>query len=130
MLIVLLYAAVLKNPETNPYPHKFHVTYDDAKFHEEFKDLKPGETANDKEIKIAGRIYTVRTLSSKLIFYGGCSVLSSWGPAFVNKGVWVNGSGADRSGNRHSHVSRHGEHRLEHPGCLPGPIGQGRGCAV
>ena len=53
----------MKNPETNPYPHKFH---------DEFKDLKPGETLKDKEITVAGRIYTVRTLSSKLIFYGGC----------------------------------------------------------
>lgn len=61
----------MKNPETNPYPHKFHVTYDDSKFHDEFKDLKPGETLKDKEITVAGRIYTVRTLSSKLIFYGG-----------------------------------------------------------
>ena len=72
----------MKNPETNPYPHKFHVTYDDAKFHDEFKDLKPGETLKDKEITVAGRIYTVRTLSSKLIFYGGYC----WLGAFAGRG--------------------------------------------
>ena len=31
----------------NPYPHKFHVTYDITKFGEEFGYLKSGETARD-----------------------------------------------------------------------------------
>jgi len=61
---------VLKNPETNPYPHKFHVTYDDTKFHEEFGHLKPGEAVEGKEISIAGRIYNIRASGAKLIFYG------------------------------------------------------------
>jgi lysyl-tRNA synthetase class 2 len=61
---------VLKNPETNPYPHKFNVTYDDHKFASEFGHLKSGETAEDKEIRIAGRIYNKRASGSKLIFYG------------------------------------------------------------
>ncbi|KAL2161938.1 hypothetical protein VTH06DRAFT_7723 [Thermothelomyces fergusii] len=60
---------LLKNPETNPYPHKFQVTYDDSKFVEEFGHLKSGETAEDKEIRIAGRIYNKRASGSKLIFY-------------------------------------------------------------
>jgi lysyl-tRNA synthetase class 2 len=66
---------VLKNPETNPYPHKFQVTYDDSKFAEEFGHLKSGETAEDKEIRLAGRIYSIRTSGSKLIFYGNPSTL-------------------------------------------------------
>lgn len=61
---------LLKNPETNPYPHKFQVTYDDTKFHSEFGHLKSGETAEDKELRIAGRIYNKRASGSKLIFYG------------------------------------------------------------
>lgn len=61
---------MLKNPETNPYPHKFQVTYDDAKFYEDFGHLKSGETVEDKEIRIAARIYGVRSSGSKLIFYG------------------------------------------------------------
>jgi lysyl-tRNA synthetase class 2 len=61
---------VLKNPETNPYPHKFQVTYDDSKFVEEFDHLKSGETAEGKELRIAGRIYNKRSSGAKLIFYG------------------------------------------------------------
>ncbi len=71
--------AVLKNPETNPYPHKFQVTYDDSKFEQEFSHLKSGETAEDKVIQIAGRIYNKRASGSKLIFYGA---LPSWNPTF------------------------------------------------
>ena len=61
---------MLKNPDTNPYPHKFQVNYDDSKFDEEFGHLKPGETAEDKMLRIAGRIYTKRASGAKLIFYG------------------------------------------------------------
>jgi lysyl-tRNA synthetase class II len=61
---------VLKSPDTNPYPHKFQVTYDDAKFFEEFSHLKSGESSEDKVLTIAGRIYNKRQSGSKLIFYG------------------------------------------------------------
>ncbi|KAK1759577.1 lysine--tRNA ligase, cytoplasmic [Echria macrotheca] len=60
---------LLKDPATNPYPHKFQVTYDDSNFHKEFEHLKPGETVEDKEISIAGRIYNIRASGAKLIFY-------------------------------------------------------------
>lgn len=76
---------MLKNPETNPYPHKFQVTYDDSKFFEEFGHLKSGETDEGKEIRIAGRIYNKRASGSKLIFYGNChrlEQLSVFEPAF------------------------------------------------
>ena len=65
---------MLKNPETNPYPHKFQVTYDDSKFHEEFGHLKSGETCPERELRIAGRIYNKRASGSKLIFYGMLSL--------------------------------------------------------
>ncbi|KAK3349360.1 hypothetical protein B0T25DRAFT_570002 [Lasiosphaeria hispida] len=60
---------LLKNPETNPYPHKFDASYDDAKFFEEFGHLKSGESDEKKELRIAGRIYNKRASGSKLIFY-------------------------------------------------------------
>ena len=56
-----------KNP--NPYPHKFHVTYDLAKFAEEFGYLKSGETARDKVIQVGARVFTKRSSGSKLFFY-------------------------------------------------------------
>jgi len=46
------------------------VNYDDSKFVEDFGHLKSGENAQDKEIRIAGRIYNKRASGSKLIFYG------------------------------------------------------------
>ncbi len=72
-MLIILGDTVLKNPETNPYPHKFQVDYDDSKFFEEFGHLKSGESDETKELRIAGRIYTKRASGSKLIFYGtGC----------------------------------------------------------
>ncbi|KAJ9151163.1 Lysine--tRNA ligase [Pleurostoma richardsiae] len=56
------------NPSDNPYPHKFHVTYDDRNFVEEFGHLKSGEHDQGKQISIAGRIYGKRSMG-KLIFY-------------------------------------------------------------
>lgn len=75
---------MLKNPETNPYPHKFKVTYDDSQFFEEFGHLKSGETAEDKEIRIAGRIYNKRASGSKLIFYGTMPLLPPLQPPLTH----------------------------------------------
>ncbi|KAF3491337.1 lysyl-tRNA synthetase [Arthroderma uncinatum] len=55
--------------EPNPYPHKFHVTDDLRKFLKDYDSLKKGEHMTDKEVRIAGRIYTKRTAGAKLIFY-------------------------------------------------------------
>jgi lysyl-tRNA synthetase class 2 len=61
---------LLQTPETNPYPHKFQVTYeDDVTFHKDYEHLKPGEIIEDKELSIAGRIYSIRASGAKLIFY-------------------------------------------------------------
>lgn len=53
----------------NPYPHKFHVTYDLRKFVEEYGHLKSGEHAKDKIIQLGARIHGKRSAGSKLIFY-------------------------------------------------------------
>lgn len=57
------------DPTLNPYPHKFNANYDHSKFFEEFGHLKSGESDKSKEIRLAGRIYNIRSSSSKLIFY-------------------------------------------------------------
>ncbi|SPO04942.1 probable lysine-tRNA ligase [Cephalotrichum gorgonifer] len=56
-----------KQPE--PYPHKFHVTYDTAAFAKEFGHLKSGETARDRVIQVGARIFRKRSAGSKLFFY-------------------------------------------------------------
>lgn len=56
-----------RNP--NPYPHKFHVTYDLANFEKEFGHLKKGELVRDKIINIGCRIYNIRTSGENLRFY-------------------------------------------------------------
>jgi lysyl-tRNA synthetase class 2 len=57
------------DPTLNPYPHKFQANYDHSKFFDEFGHFKSGESDKNKEIRVAGRIYNIRTSSSKLIFY-------------------------------------------------------------
>ncbi|RKU48723.1 lysyl-tRNA synthetase [Coniochaeta pulveracea] len=57
------------DPNDNPYPHKFQADYDHSKFFEEFNHLKSGESDKSKKITVAGRIYGIRSSSSKLIFY-------------------------------------------------------------
>jgi len=60
---------LLESNNPNPYPHKFQTTYDPAHFVDEFKHLKSGEVKEDKEIRIAGRVFNIRRAGSKLIFY-------------------------------------------------------------
>ncbi|OIW25189.1 lysyl-tRNA synthetase [Coniochaeta ligniaria NRRL 30616] len=57
------------DPTLNPYPHKFEATYDHSKFFEEFGHFKSGESDKSNVIRLAGRIFNIRTSSSKLIFY-------------------------------------------------------------
>ena len=56
-----------QNP--NPYPHKFHVKDDLRQFLKEYTYLKKGEQLPEKEVRIAGRIYTKRAAGAKLVFY-------------------------------------------------------------
>ncbi|KAL2374097.1 Protein kinase [Blastomyces gilchristii] len=53
----------------NPYPHKFQVTDDVREVIKQYESLQKGEQVKDKELRIAGRIYTKRAAGAKLIFY-------------------------------------------------------------
>ncbi|KAI5293993.1 lysyl-tRNA synthetase [Ascosphaera acerosa] len=55
--------------EPNPYPHKFQVTDDLREFLKQYDHLKKAEQLPEKEVRIAGRIYTKRTSGAKLVFY-------------------------------------------------------------
>ncbi|KAI3396187.1 hypothetical protein diail_390 [Diaporthe ilicicola] len=60
--------ALLDSNSPNPYPHKFHVTYDDKQFVSDYEHIKSGDVDRTKVLQIAGRIYNRRSLG-KLIFY-------------------------------------------------------------
>ncbi|KAK3201032.1 hypothetical protein GRF29_213g713623 [Pseudopithomyces chartarum] len=53
----------------NPYPHKFHVTYDLRNFQNDFGHLKKGETVEGRSISVGCRIYNIRTSGKNLRFY-------------------------------------------------------------
>ncbi|KAF2858647.1 lysyl-tRNA synthetase [Piedraia hortae CBS 480.64] len=55
--------------QPNPYPHKFHVTYDLCNFEKDYGHLKKGETVKDKTISVGCRIYNIRTSGENLRFY-------------------------------------------------------------
>ncbi|KJY00711.1 lysyl-trna synthetase like protein [Zymoseptoria brevis] len=64
--------AVKRMKETNspnPYPHKFHVTYDLANFEKDFGHLKKGEFIKEKVMSIGCRIYNIRVAGDNLRFY-------------------------------------------------------------
>ncbi|WPG98229.1 lysyl-tRNA synthetase [Acrodontium crateriforme] len=56
-----------QNP--NPYPHKFHVTYDLRNLEKEYGHLKKGELVRDKTVAVGARIYNIRTAGENLRFY-------------------------------------------------------------
>ena len=54
----------------NAFPHKFEVTMTNAEFIEKFEPItKKGEFLKDNCVSVAGRVYSSRSASSKLIFY-------------------------------------------------------------
>ncbi|EEH17401.1 lysine-tRNA ligase [Paracoccidioides brasiliensis Pb03] len=53
----------------NPYPHKFQVTDDAREIIKKYESLQKGDQIKEKEVRIAGRIYTKRSAGAKLIFY-------------------------------------------------------------
>lgn len=58
-----------KNPNTYPYPHKFHVNTTVRQFLEKYGPLtKKGEWL-DEEINLAGRVTVIRKQGKNLIFY-------------------------------------------------------------
>ena len=53
----------------DPYPYKFHVTYNLANFEADFGHLKKGETLKDRVVTVACRIMSIRVSSDNLRFY-------------------------------------------------------------
>lgn len=58
----------LKKSNVNPYPHKFDVSISLTEFRRRFDSLKKEETHSDV-VRIAGRIFSIRSASQKLKFY-------------------------------------------------------------
>lgn len=58
-----------KNPETDPYPHKFNVTISFESFIEKFSHIGDGERLDDAKVSVAGRVHSIRSSGPKLIFY-------------------------------------------------------------
>lgn len=62
-------AELKTKPETDPYPHKFHVTTSLEEFVEKYKDLEDSQTLEDVLLTVAGRVHAIRESGAKLIFY-------------------------------------------------------------
>jgi len=60
---------MLKSNDPYPYPHKFHVSISIPHFIEKYSHLQDGETLQEEEVTIAGRIYNMRSSGQKLRFY-------------------------------------------------------------
>lgn len=58
-----------EDSETNPYPHKFHVTTEFPEFIKEYGHLQKGETKPDVKVSVSGRIMVKREAGQKLKFY-------------------------------------------------------------
>ena len=54
---------------THPYPHKFHVSISLTDFIEKYSSLSDGQSLDDVEVRVAGRIHAIRESGSKLHFY-------------------------------------------------------------
>ena len=60
----------LKNdPATHPYPHKFHVSISLTEFIEKYSSLEDGQSLDDVQVRVAGRIHAIRESGAKLHFY-------------------------------------------------------------
>lgn len=60
----------LKDSGANPYPHKFSVSSTVPAFIARFSDaVEPGQQLDDPVVSLAGRIYSKRAASSRLLFY-------------------------------------------------------------
>jgi lysyl-tRNA synthetase class 2 len=57
-----------KNPETNPYPHKFHVTQTVSQFIKHYSPLCAKGEWLDQETSIAGRVFNIRKQGKNLVF--------------------------------------------------------------
>ena len=58
------------NPESHPYPHKFHVSISLTDFIAKYQNsLEDGQSLDDVEVNVAGRIHAIRESGAKLLFY-------------------------------------------------------------
>lgn len=58
-----------KSEATHPYPHKFHVSMSLEDFLEKYNHLTDGQTLDNEQVSVAGRIHSIRESGAKLIFY-------------------------------------------------------------
>lgn len=59
----------LKKSGDDPYPHKFHVSMALETFLEKYNHLTDGQTLDNENVSVAGRIHSMRESGAKLIFY-------------------------------------------------------------
>lgn len=57
-----------KNPETNPYPHKFHVAQTVSQFIKHYSPLCVKGEWLEQETSIAGRVFKIRKQGKNLVF--------------------------------------------------------------
>ncbi len=57
------------NAGTHPYPHKFHVSISLTDFIEKYSTLEDGQSLDEVEVRVAGRIHAIRESGAKLLFY-------------------------------------------------------------
>lgn len=57
------------NPQTHPYPHKFHVSMSLDDFINKYNGLSDGEMLENEKLSVAGRVHAIRESGAKLIFY-------------------------------------------------------------
>ncbi|KAL7745172.1 hypothetical protein ACLKA6_008225 [Drosophila palustris] len=62
-------AELKQTPENHPYPHKFHVSISLENFIAQYSELKDGETLDQVNLSVAGRVHAIRESGAKLIFY-------------------------------------------------------------
>lgn len=58
-----------RNPDTHPYPHKFHVSSSLEDFIGKYDHLEDGVTLDSELLSVAGRVHAIRESGAKLIFY-------------------------------------------------------------
>lgn len=62
-------AELKQTSENHPYPHKFHVSISLENFIAQYGELKDGETLEQVNLSVAGRVHAIRESGAKLIFY-------------------------------------------------------------
>jgi lysyl-tRNA synthetase class 2 len=59
-----------KDQNTHPYPHKFHVSISLTEYIAKYGEtLEDGQSLDEVEVSVAGRLHAIRASGAKLIFY-------------------------------------------------------------